>query len=142
MQFDRPEQLYRRPNSAFVARFVGFENILAMKVAAREAGAVVAETVGGATLRLAEADFGPIPDSFSLAARADGLVVTAGPDAGGLPARLGLRTYLGRAYQYQCEAAPGRLVAIGPAASPYEPGMAVGLVPNPEQCAILPAGSS
>ena len=60
---------------------------------------------------------------------------------GGLPATLGLRTYLGRAYQYQCEAGQGTLSPT--AGSPPRskrgggPGARVTLTPNPDQCAIL-----
>ena len=32
MQFDTPEVLYQRPDNAFVARFVGFENLIPMRV--------------------------------------------------------------------------------------------------------------
>ena len=36
MQFDTPEVLYQRPANAFVARFVGFENLIPMRVVARD----------------------------------------------------------------------------------------------------------
>jgi putative spermidine/putrescine transport system ATP-binding protein len=48
-----------------------------------------------------------------------------------------LRTYLGRAYQYQCKTAAGHLVANGSLTAPLEPGTGVKLVPVPEQCSIL-----
>ncbi|MEJ1159723.1 ABC transporter ATP-binding protein [Prosthecomicrobium sp. N25] len=139
MQYDRPEVLYRRPNGAFTARFVGFENLVPMRVVERNGPAVTAEAQGGARLALDQDGLGAIPDRFVLAARADGLAV-APPDApGGLPARLGLRTYLGRAYQYQCETEAGRIVANGPLGMPLEPGAPARLVPVPEQCCILAA---
>jgi putative spermidine/putrescine transport system ATP-binding protein len=134
MQFDRPEVLYRQPANTFVARFVGFENIVPFKVASRET--VTAETAG-MRLRLSQAAFGAIPDTFLLATRADGLMVSTDPMAEGLPAQLGLRTYLGRAYQYQCETAAGHLVANGSLTAPLEPGTSVKLVAVPEQCSIL-----
>jgi putative spermidine/putrescine transport system ATP-binding protein len=136
MQFDRPEVLYRQPANTFVARFVGFENIVPFKVASREGETVTAETAG-LRLRLSQAAFGAIPDTFLLATRADGLMVSTDPMAEGLPAQLGLRTYLGRAYQYQCETAAGHLVANGSLTVPLEPGTSVKLVAVPEQCSIL-----
>ncbi len=136
MQFDTPELLYQRPASAFVARFVGFENLIAMRVAARE-GAFVTTQAGGVELKLDQNDFGDIPDAFMLATRADGLRVSTDPAASGFPAELGLRTYLGRAYQYQCKSPVGALVANGALAAPLEPGTKATLVPVPEQCAIL-----
>ena len=137
MQLDTPEVLYQRPANAFVARFVGFENLIPMKVTAREGEIVKAQAPGGVELSLPLARFGEIPDDFILATRADGLSVTADPDAHGIPTTLGLRTYLGRAYQYQCDTAAGQLLANGPLSSPLEPGSNAKLVPVLDQCSIL-----
>ena len=136
MQLDTPEVLYQRPANAFVARFVGFENLIPMQVVARDGAKVTAEMAGGSRLTLSSEDFGVIADKFVLATRADGLAVTTGGDAG-IPTTLGLRTYLGRAYQYQCDTAAGPLLANGPLTQPLEPGASAQLVPVVEQCAIL-----
>jgi putative spermidine/putrescine transport system ATP-binding protein len=135
MQLDTPETLYQRPANAFVARFVGFENLIPMKVVARDGVGLTAEAAGGVRVALSQDDFGPIPDMFTLACRADGLAATTGPD--GIPATLGLRTYLGRAYQYQCDTPAGHLTANGALARPLDIGAAARLVPVPEQCTIL-----
>ncbi|MDP3895651.1 MAG: ABC transporter ATP-binding protein [Mesorhizobium sp.] len=137
MQFDTPEVLYQKPANAFVARFVGFENLIAMRVVARDGANVTAEAAGGARLILSQERMGPIPDAFVLACRADGLAVSKDAGAAGLPATLGLRTYLGRAYQYQCESPAGHLVANGALSTPLEPGVAASLVPVAEQCCVL-----
>ncbi|MFL5191652.1 MAG: ABC transporter ATP-binding protein [Microvirga sp.] len=136
MQFDRPEVLYRRPANTFVARVVGFENIIPLKVVARDGDVVTAETAG-MRLRLSQNLFGAIPDTFLLATRPDGLMVSTASAAEGLPARLGLRTYLGRAYQYHCETAAGHLIGNGSLTAPLEAGTSVKLVPVPEQSTIL-----
>lgn len=135
MQMDRPEVLYRKPANAFVARFVGFENLIRMKVTAREGDLVTAEGKGGAVLRLSQALFGSVPDDFVLACRADGLAVRR--EGEGIPAELGTRTYLGRAYQYHCRTAAGDLVANGSLAEPLDAGDRAVLVPVAEQCCIL-----
>ncbi|MCW5720693.1 MAG: ABC transporter ATP-binding protein [Devosia sp.] len=137
MQLDTPENLYQRPANAFVARFVGFENLVPMKVVARDGAQITAEAAGGVRLTLGLEHFGAIPDTFVLACRADGLAVTDNPAAEGIPAILGLRTYLGRAYQYQCDTQAGALIANGPLSRPLEPGVRAKLVPVPEQCTIL-----
>jgi putative spermidine/putrescine transport system ATP-binding protein len=137
VQFDAPEVLYRRPGNAFVARFVGFENLIPMSVAAREGDAVTATLPGGGSIRLHQREFGPVPDRFILATRADGLVAV--PDAAeGIPARLGLRTYLGRSYQYRVETEAGPLVANGPLDRPLEAGSTARLQLAAQQCCILP----
>lgn len=137
MQLDTPETLYQRPANSFVARFVGFENLIDLKVTHRNGAVVQAVAKDGSTLTLSQDRLGEIPDDFILATRPDGVIVTDKTDAGGLPATLGLRTYLGRAYQYQCETGSGRLIANGSLATPFDPGTRVMLTPNPDQCAIL-----
>ncbi|HTM78445.1 MAG TPA: TOBE domain-containing protein, partial [Devosia sp.] len=98
---------------------------------------ITAEAAGGVQLALSQDSFGAISDRFILACRADGLAVTDAADAVGIPATLGLRTYLGRAYQYQCETPTGHLTANGPLTRPLEIGASAKLVPVPEQCTIL-----
>ncbi len=137
MQLDTPETLYQRPANAFVARFVGFENLIDLKVTSRDGDMVKAVAKDGSNLVLSQERLGRIPDDFILSTRPDGLIVTDDAAAGGLPATLGLRTYLGRAYQYQCDTGAGHLVANGSLATPFEPGSRVMLVPNPDQCAVL-----
>ena len=138
MQMDTPEVLYQRPANTFVANFVGFENLIPLTVTARDGAQVSARTGDGATLTLSQDQLGPIPDRCTLATRPDGLLVSGDPAASGLPATLGLRTYLGRAYQYQASAGELALVANGPLSQPLGTGARVTLTPNPEQCAILP----
>ena len=128
-QFDVPETLYRRPANDFVARFVGYENIVLL----RADGGREAFGADGTRVTVPEA-LGPLPTEFRLAARADGLLVT---DGEGIPARVNLRTYLGRAYQYRCDTPLGPLVANGPLATPVEPGETVALVPQAAECAVL-----
>jgi putative spermidine/putrescine transport system ATP-binding protein len=136
MQLDRPEVLYQRPANSFVARFVGFENLIDMTVTARDGALVKASTHAGASVSLSQDVFGAIPDRFVLAARPDGLAVTLAGD--GIPGTLGIRTYLGRAYQYQCTTPSGLYIGNGPLSEPMEPGTEACLVPVPEQCCILP----
>ena len=70
--------------------------------------------------------------------RADGLAVIRRSEGQGLPATLGLRTYLGRAYQYQCETPAGPLIANGTAVGRRSSvGAAARLVSVPEQCCVL-----
>lgn len=138
MQLDTPENLYQRPANAFVARFVGFENVIPMKIVGRQGDTVTAEANGGATLDLPRALFGDMPDTFVLATRPDGLrVEQRDGKRKGIPAKLGLRTYLGRAYQYQCETPAGSLLANSALDRPLDPGAEAVLVPAPEQCCVL-----
>jgi putative spermidine/putrescine transport system ATP-binding protein len=135
LQLDTPEVLYQEPANAFVARFVGFENLIRMKVVERQSAIITAEATGGTRLHLSQDLFGPIKDDFILACRADGLAVRR--EGEGIPAVLGTRTYLGRAYQYKCETAAGEITANGPLSDPLDAGARPVLTPLPEQCCIL-----
>ena len=139
LQLDRPEVLYSRPVNAFVAKFVGFENLIPMRAVAEAGDSVRAEMPGGATLELPRHSYRVPAQDFLLATRAAGLLVAPEGTGPGIPARVGLRTYLGRAYQYQCETLAGEVKALGPLGQPYEPGMPAVLQPQAEQCVLLPA---
>ncbi len=136
-QLDTPEVLYQRPANAFVARFVGFENLIPLNVTARDGEMIEASGAGGVSLKLSQKALGEIPDDFILATRPEGLRVVA--EETGLPCTLGLRTYLGRTYHYQAETAVGALTASGPLTQPLSPGDRAWLTPVAEQCCILPA---
>lgn len=137
VQLDTPEVLYRRPANSFVARFVGFENIVAFRVLQRSAnGAVSVEIDGNIPVSLSEADFGKIPDRGLIATRPEGLSIADGEE--GIPATVGLRTFLGRAYQYHCESTAGTLIAHGRIEAPHDAGKPVRLVIDPSHSAILP----
>ena len=137
MQFDTPEKLYQRPENAFVARFVGFENLIPMQIRNHHDKWVTAGANGGAMVALPIDRLGMPPEKFVLATRPEGLIATADPSAVGIPATIGLRTYLGRAYQYRCETEAGPLVANGSLSAPLEPGTMARLVPVPDQCCVL-----
>ena len=137
MQMDAPETLYARPASVFVARFVGFDNLIPVEIT-DEAGGAVEARAGGAVLRLPRSGH-PFPGRRAvLAARPEGLRVTDGAAAEGIPARIGLRTYLGRAYQYVCDTDLGTMTANGPLGAPIGAGDTATLVPEPEHCCLLP----
>ncbi|WP_116134055.1 ABC transporter ATP-binding protein [Tropicimonas sp. IMCC34043] len=139
MQLDRPEVLYSCPANAFVADFVGFENMIPMRAVLESGDAVRARMADGTMLMLPKDRFTVPAQDFLLAARPEGLEVALEERPDGIPARLGLRTYLGRGYQYQCSTPAGEITAHGPLTQPYEPGMTAHLVPRPEQCCLLPA---
>ena len=136
MQLDTPEVLYSRPANAFVADFVGFENMIPMRAISEAGDAVRAEMAGGATIDLPKEKFTVPAQDFILATRPEGLLVAA--EGQGVPTKLGLRTYLGRAYQYQCDTPAGEIKANGPLSQPFESGSNAVLVPQPEQCCLLP----
>nr|WP_323776922.1 ABC transporter ATP-binding protein [Amylibacter sp.] len=138
MQLDTPEVLYSQPASAFVANFVGFDNMIEMEAVAEAGDAVRAQIKGGSMIELAKEQFTVPSKKFIFAARPEGLSVAPADTIGGIPATLGMRTYIGRAYQYHCETAGGTVTANGPQATPFNSGSTAMLVPQPDQCCLLP----
>ncbi len=136
-QLGPPEELYSRPANAFVANFVGFSNLIPMQAVLEAGDAVRVQMQGGATLDLPRARFTIPAREMIFAARPEGLQVAR--EGAGIPATLGLRTYLGRAYQYRCDTPAGPMVANGPLSEPLEPGTPAVLIPDPDHCAILRA---
>ncbi len=137
-QFDTPETLYQRPADPFVARFVGFVNLVSLQVSQRNGAIVTTQGPGGYRLLLDQDRLGPIPDRFMLAARPDGLRISDADIDEGIPATVGIRTYLGRTYHYQVETASGPLTAAGSLSDPLGAGHHVRLIPDLDQCCILP----
>lgn len=136
MQLDAPEILYSKPANAFVADFVGFTNMIPMQVAGEDDTNVIGQMQGGAKVMLPKSSFTVPGKDFILATRPEGLSVQASGD--GIPTKLGLRTYLGRAYQYRCTTDGGEVIANGTLSEPFESGSNAVLVPQPDQCCLLP----
>ncbi len=140
MQLDTPEVLYRRPATAFVARFVGFENLIPLDgPGARGGHGHGRRRLGGVRLSLDEADFGPIPDRFILGARAAGLAVADPGAPDGIPATLGLADLSGpRVPVSMPTPRPDRSSRTAPLGRPFEPGQNARLQPVAAQCCVLP----
>ena len=139
-QMDVPEVLYARPADAFVARFVGFEAMVPIRVTGRE-GRRAARRGGGRRGAVAARRArrrgrgrGRARGAGRAARRAAG---GAGGHGRGPAARVSLRTYLGRTYHYACDGPTGPVVASGPLSRPFDAGDAVRLVPEPDQCCLL-----
>lgn len=102
-QYDTPENIYMRPATEFVARFIGFENFLDMT---REDGHCY-RVPDGSTFTVdmdcSWTDFaGTIrPDDIRLAEDGQQENVLAG--------KVGVRTFLGKSYQYEVNTAAGVL---------------------------------
>lgn len=142
-QLGAPADIYERPATAFVARFLGVENLLTGEAVTTPTGAAV--RVNGIDELL------PIPDSAPqgevvVGFRADAAtIVPAGePARNSLPATIVQRLYLGGGYEYSVESAAGRLTvrtttAVG--TSVYTPDTAIRVVLDPDRLLVLPAAA-
>ena len=102
-QFDTPENIYKRPATEFVARFIGFENFLEL---AKKQDGVYTAPDGSEFLTSMDLDCenfaGTIrPDDICLADEIRTENVLSG--------KIGVRTFLGKSYQYEVETSAGVL---------------------------------
>ena len=139
-QIGTPEQVYDRPESAFVANFMGAENVLPVHIARSEDGTTV--STGPAVARLAKDGAVALQAGEAVAYFRDDVASLDAPDAASqgdllVPARIAARSYSGGRYRYRVEAA-GRQITVD-AAARHEPGAAVGLRIPVQRLYIFPA---
>ena len=102
-QYDTPENIYRRPATEFVARFIGFENFLELKKCGEHAYEARDGSAFLVDMECSHAHFaGTVrPDDIRLA--------EAGQTDNVLTGAIGVRTFLGKSYQYEVSTAAGPL---------------------------------
>ena len=117
-----PEDLYERPNSAFIADFIGDANLLPVEVA--KAGDTTEIVLDGLKLAL--------PTAFGATGKADlvlrphQLQISREAAAGRLPAEVSYVAYLGNQMQYTLRTALGEVFAITPpSGNPFQQGETV-----------------
>mgnify|MGYP001026954105 CR=1 FL=1 len=102
-QFDTPENIYRRPATEFVARFIGFENFLEME----RDGVHVYRVPDGSRF---EVDMDCEEEAFAGTIRPDDICLAEqGQQENVLTGAVGVRTFLGKSYQYEVNTAAGGL---------------------------------
>jgi ABC-type Fe3+/spermidine/putrescine transport system ATPase subunit len=142
-QVGTPEEVYDRPASAFVANFMGAENVLPLQVARAEGGASV--TAGTAMARLAPEAAQALPAGEAVAyfrddvARLDASDAAAGGDLL-VPGTIAARAYPGGVYRYRIEAA-GRQITVDDA-DRHELGTTIGLRIPLQRLHIFPASEA
>ncbi|MDR2833860.1 MAG: ABC transporter ATP-binding protein [Streptococcaceae bacterium] len=127
-QYDTPEKIYRLPNSKFVAQFIGFENFFELTknqenqyVTAN--GLIVESTLSQATQDIATGTIRP-----------DDIEICEG---GALKGKILVRTFLGKAHQYEVETALGKLLVNGSDEEVFLPGDELSLHLPAEKLIIL-----
>jgi len=128
-QFDTPENIYHRPNTEFVARFIGFENFLPLK---RQGD--VYKTQAGAVFNV---ETPPREGACMGTIRPEDIrVADEGQNNNILEGTVGVRTFLGKGYQYEVLTAAGKFLVNRPAEETYEEGSRIRLY-LPESKLIL-----
>ena len=105
-QYDTPENIYARPKTEFVARFIGFENFIPMKH--KEGNTFLSEDLAFTVTELPETIR---PDDIEIVKEAKENCVSG---------KVQVRTFLGKSYQYEVETKLGKIVVNHDGADVYE----------------------
>ena len=116
-QFGTPEEIYSRPKTEFVARFIGFENFIQLRKTQENT-----YRANDGSLFTAEMDCGK--DECLGTIRPDDIQIVTNEEAAGntVTAKIEVRTYLGKSYQYELSTPIGRLVVNDGSGALYKAG--------------------
>jgi len=124
-QVGRPEEVYRRPATAFVARFLGRANFLAGVVAGHDASGVTVTLDGGLTVRSAAREGAAPGWRVQVAVRQESIRLVPPPGGAGansFPATVVFHAFAGQAHQYVVQLGDGQeLEVVAPGAEPPVP---------------------
>ncbi len=137
-QIGQPEDLYRRPDSAFVATFMGDANIMRARVRAAGRGAFKVD-IGGFELDIADPRNGLPEGTANIAVRPEAIRLAAGSDGGMGP--LGTVTassYVGYAIEYMVAYEDEEVFVVMPSGTAvFAPGDPVRLLIDPVGVALF-----
>lgn len=115
-QYDAPENIYNRPKTEFVARFIGFENFINL------------ERVEGKNYKAKNGDIFIVESDNYLqncvgTIKPDDIIISNDENAKNcIKGVIQVRTFLGKSYQYEIETTLGKLVVNEQADKIYETG--------------------
>lgn len=114
-QYDTPENIYARPKTEFVARFIGFENFI--DITKKSENVYMAKDI---IIRVEEDTTSPV---HKATIRPDDIIITNTPsEENCVEGVVQVRTFLGKSYQYEVSTKLGTLVVNGAGNDVYEMG--------------------
>ena len=143
-QIGTPQQVYDRPDTSFVASFLGKANIIAATIATIENGTATL-SVGGNQIRVVSSDRLNVGDSIKLVIRPQRLRLTGARDASAINALSGRvisAAYLGGNAAYEVDVGGIILRANNPLEGHlWAEGAEVSVSVDPQGCVLLDAAS-
>ncbi len=130
-QFDTPETIYNHPTTEFVARFIGFENFIDLKIG--EEG----KYVTGNGLRFEIAETTDATDCLGTIRPDDITIVDETAVTNTITGSIGVRTFLGKGYQYEVETELGKFIVNRNTDVVHEEGDLVNLYFNPQKLILV-----
>ena len=141
-QVGTPEEIYRRPDNAHVAKFIGETNLVAGTVTSLAANLVQVETAAGTlSASLGSSGWRPtVGASVQLSIRPEGWSVAAAGTAGSVSGTITDQVYLGQRAQLTVSTALGELqvLRLNPE-GPAPVGSQVSLIAQADNVIVLPA---
>jgi ABC-type Fe3+/spermidine/putrescine transport system ATPase subunit len=136
-QIGTPEDIYNRPQSRFVADFVGSANLIAGKVRGQGAnGTLIFEAEGGMELEVAPSD--APRERTAVALRSSYVHLVRMPDShNAVPGRIHRRMFHGDFIQYVVDWPAGQLIVRRPPTELFEEGSEVTVSFLPAHCVLL-----
>lgn len=133
-QFASPEEIYQRPQTEFVARFIGFENFIDLIQQAPQKY----RANDGTTFRINTADE-TSPSQAKATIRPDDILIDNDNEAtdNTLQGKVLVRTFLGKSYQYEVETAVGKLLVNDSNPILYNSGDSVKLFLSPDKLILV-----
>jgi spermidine/putrescine ABC transporter ATP-binding subunit len=143
LQVDDPKNLYERPNSRAVARFIGTMNFFEGRVHTADARGLAIETGGLKHVQVREAgDKFPAGARVLIAVRPEKFLLARAPSAQSVPGRITAAAYLGDRWQFQVAvegiAAPVLVVSQNTEGASLQPGENVHLTWASDAPVLLP----
>ncbi|MDE1549144.1 ABC transporter ATP-binding protein [Jeotgalibaca caeni] len=130
-QFDSPEEIYRRPKSEFVARFIGFENFFDLN-RTNDRTYLAADGTLFHTVQTND------QETVTATIRPDDIeIVDSALQANAITGTIRVRTFLGKSYQYEVQTALGNLLVNDENLHAYQAGTTVTLYLNPEKIILV-----
>jgi putative spermidine/putrescine transport system ATP-binding protein len=141
-QIGPPREIYDRPQTRFVAQFIGLCNFIPATVAESAGDALALEAGQGVRLRAPRAANAPAAGAKAvLAVRPENIRIgNPGPNDNRVPGRVRTVTYLGKSSHIRVEAAGADLLVEDHStrASALQPGAPVELAIDPARVLVLP----
>ena len=131
-QFAAPEQIYQYPASKFVAEFIGFENFILVKKI--DEGYYQADND---EIIFKSAHIMSHSDEVVLTIRPDDIAINEAPHENSLQAKVLVRTFLGKSFQYEVVTNVGKLLVTDYQSRNFDIGSIVYLSFNEEKTIIL-----
>ena len=119
-QFDTPENIYSNPATEFVARFVGFENFIDLKKTSKN-------TYSSENNIEFKVDRAKDKDIVKATIRPDDIKIVNEDSENTIDGTVEIRTFLGKAYQYDVKTSIGNLIVNSENSVVYEKGNKVKL---------------